>query len=145
MRARSTAARPPGFHELFELLRTTREARCDNIRRLNEARVPILAGADAQLGVFPGPGLHREIAILIRCGLTPFQALYAATAGAARFVSGHSDPDFGIVRAGNRADLILVDGNPLIEPRVIDHIHTVIKDGVVLERHPLATASVPGS
>ncbi len=135
----------PGFHDYFELLRTTREARCDNIRRLNEARVPILAGADAQLGVFPGPGLHREIAILIRCGLTPFQALYAATAGAARFVSGQSDPDFGIVRVGNRADLILVAGNPLIEPRAIDHIHMVIKDGVVLERHPLATASVPGS
>jgi imidazolonepropionase-like amidohydrolase len=128
---------PPGFAEFFAILPGTRAARCDNVRRLSAAGVRILAGADAQLGVFPGPALHREIANLIRCGLTPLRALEGATAAAAAFVSGQDEPDFGLVRAGKRADLILVNGNPLIEPRVLDDIYLVIKDGYVLERHPL--------
>ena len=130
----------PEFQMFFALLPGTREARCDNIRRLNAAGVRILAGADAQLGVFPGPALHREIATLMRCGLSPRQALEAATSAAASFIANTSDPDFGLARIGKRADLILVGGNPLIEPRAIDDIRMVMKDGVVLERHPL-----PGS
>jgi enamidase len=134
------ARQPAAFQEFFALLPATREARCDNVRRLNAAGVRILAGADAQLGVFPGPALHREIAILIRCGLTPRQALEAATSAAASFVANDSEPDFGLARIGKRADLILVGGNPLIEPTALDDIRMVMKDGVVLERHPL-----PGS
>jgi imidazolonepropionase-like amidohydrolase len=130
-------AQQPEFVEFFRMLAATRDARCDNVRRLNAAGVQILAGADAQLGVFPGPGLHREIASLVRCGLTPFQAMRAATSGAARFVSGQDEPDFGIVAAGKRADLILVNGDPLTSPEVIDDIRYVIKDGWVLERVPL--------
>ena len=133
-------AQPPAFREFFAMLPATREARCDNIRRLNAAGVRILAGADAQLGVFPGPALHREIAILRRCGLSPQQALEAATSAAASFVANDSEPDFGLARIGKRADLILVAGNPLIEPAALDDIRMVMKDGVVLERHPL-----PGS
>ncbi len=134
-------AQVPEFVAFFKLLAATREARCDNVRRLNAAGVRILAGADAQLGVFPGPGLHREIAALIRCGLSPSQALQAATSAAARFVSGQEEPDFGIVRVGSRADLVIVNGNPLAEPRALDDIRYVIKDGWVLERHPLAPPS----
>jgi imidazolonepropionase-like amidohydrolase len=130
-------AQPPEFVEFFRMLAATRDARCDNVRRLNAAGVQILAGADAQLGVFPGPGLHREIASLVRCGLTPFQAMRAATSAAARFVSGQDEPDFGIVAAGKRADLIMVNGDPLTSPEVIDDIRYVIKDGWVLERVPL--------
>jgi imidazolonepropionase-like amidohydrolase len=142
---RPANAEPPEFTEFFRMLVATREARCDNIRRMVEAGVQVLAGADAQAGVFPGPGLHREIDTLMRCGLTPFQALTGATAAAARFVTGQDDPDFGIVREGKRADLILVNGNPLVEPRSLHWIHMVMKDGVVLERHPIATASAAGS
>jgi imidazolonepropionase-like amidohydrolase len=127
-------SQPPEFTALFQLLAATREARCDNVRRLSAAGVHVLAGADAQLGVFPGPGLHREIADLVRCGLTPFQALQAATSAAARFVSGLDDPDFGTVQNGKRADLILVNGDPLRSPVAIDDIRLVIKDGWVLER-----------
>jgi imidazolonepropionase-like amidohydrolase len=104
---------------------------------LNAAGVQILAGADAQLGVFPGAALHREIANLVRCGLSPFQAVSAATGGAARFVSGQDDPDFGIVKVGSRADLLLVAGDPLANAAAVDDIVTVIKDGRVLERHPI--------
>jgi enamidase len=141
---------PAPFQEFFALLPATREARCDNVRRLNAAGVRILAGADAQLGVFPGPALHREIATLIRCGLTPEKALEAATSAAASFVANDPEPDFGLARVGKRADLILVGGNPLIEPAALDDIRMVMKDGVVLERHPIPgsrppTATPPGS
>ncbi len=47
-------AQPPEFVEFFRMLAATRDARCDNVRRLNAAGVQILAGADAQLGVFRG-------------------------------------------------------------------------------------------
>jgi imidazolonepropionase-like amidohydrolase len=141
-------SQPPEFVEFFKMLAATREARCDNVRRLNAAGVTILAGADAQLGVFPGPALHREIASLVRCGLTPFQALKAATSAAARFVSGKDDPDFGTVVNGKRADLIVVNGNPLNSTDVLDAIRYVIKDGWVLERHslegPQPSATPPG-
>jgi enamidase len=131
-------AQPPEFTEFVKMLAATREARCENVRRLNAAGVQILAGADAQLGVFPGAALHREIAALARCGLSPFQAMSAATAAAARFITGKGDPDFGIVKDGNRADLLLLGGNPLLDPAAVDHIVAVIKDGWVLERHPIA-------
>ena len=131
-------AQPPEFTEFFKMLAATRDARCDNVRRLNAAGVQILAGSDAQLGVFPGAALHREIAALARCGLSPFQVMYGATAAAARFVSGQSDPDFGIVKVGNRADLLLIGGNPLVDAAAVDDIVAVIKGGRVLERHPIA-------
>jgi hypothetical protein len=131
---------PPELVEYTRMLTATREARCDNIRRLNAAGVRILAGADAQLGVFPGSSLHREIAGLMRCGLTPFQALQAATSAAARFVSGQDEPEFGILVEGRRADLLMVNGNPLAEPEALHWIALVIKDGRVLQRRPLAEA-----
>jgi imidazolonepropionase-like amidohydrolase len=130
-------ALPEDFHEFMKLLAATREVRCDNLRRVSAAGIPILAGADAQLGVFPGPALHREIDALIRCGVAPFDAIRAATSAAARFVTGQDEPEFGIVRNGSRADLLLVNGNPLVEPAALHSIVLVIKDGRVLERHPL--------
>lgn len=130
----------PEFQKFFALLTETRDARCDNVRRVSAAGVRVLAGADAQLGVFPGPALHREIATLIRCGLSPKLALEAATSAAASFIANTYEPDFGLARIGKRADLIMVGGNPLTEPAAIDDIRMVMKDGVVLERHPL-----PGS
>jgi imidazolonepropionase-like amidohydrolase len=136
-------AQPPEFVEYFKMLAATREARCDNVRRLNAVGVPILAGADAQLGVFPGPALHREIFNLVRCGLTSFQALQAATILAARFVTGNVDPDFGTVQSDKRADLIVVNGDPLVDPKAIDDIRFVIKGGWVLERHPLGGGPRP--
>ena len=131
---------PGEFRDFMKLLAATRDVRCDNVRRVSAAGIPILAGADAQLGVFPGPALHREIDALIRCGVPPVDALRAATSAAARFVTGEDEPEFGIVRSGGRADLLLVNGNPLVEPAALHSLLLVIKDGRILERHPLAGA-----
>ena len=131
---------PGEFRDFMKLLAATRDVRCENVRRVSAAGIPILAGADAQLGVFPGPALHREIDALIRCGVPPVDALRAATSAAARFVTGEDEPEFGIVRSGGRADLLLVNGNPLVEPAALHSLLLVIKDGRILERHPLAGA-----
>jgi imidazolonepropionase-like amidohydrolase len=124
----------------MRLIAETREARCENVRRVHAAGVTVLAGADAQSGVFPGPGLHRELRHLVRCGLTPAEALRAATGDAARFITRADDPDFGIVAEGKVADLVLVDGDPTADVAASEHIRAVFRHGVLLERHPLAPA-----
>lgn len=125
------------FRAYFDLLHSNRQAWRENIRLLREAGITVLAGSDAQTGVFPGAGLHRELALLVEGGMTPAQAIRAATLDAARFLSASDDPDFGSVRVGKVADLLLVDGNPTFHLSALARIRTVMKGGVMLERHPL--------
>lgn len=84
------------------------------VRVLHEEGVPILAGSDAlKRNVVPGFGLLRELDYLVAAGLRPYEALRAATSDAARFL-GRSD-EFGSVAPGLRADLILLDADPLAD------------------------------
>jgi imidazolonepropionase-like amidohydrolase len=131
---------PGVFGPFIELMRETREARLDNVRRLRAAGITILAGSDAQSGVFPGPGLHRELAWLVRSGMSPAEAIRGATLDAARFLANGAEPDFGQVAVGRRADLLLVDGNPARDVGALESIRTVFLGGIPLERAP-----VPGS
>jgi len=128
----------PDFLGYFEALRSMRRQWRDNVRLLREAGVTILAGSDTQSGVFPGPGLHRELALLVETGMTPAQVIRAATLDGARFLTGNDDPDFGTVAVGKRADLLLVEGNPAFNISALTRIRTVMKNGVVLERHPIS-------
>jgi imidazolonepropionase-like amidohydrolase len=83
------------------------------IGALHRAGVPLIAGTDA-MGVplvVPGASLHRELQLLTESGLTPYEAIRAATINPAVFLS--KDEEFGTVTEGKRADLLLVDGNPL--------------------------------
>src|SRR5439155_902476 len=88
------------------------DARRRNVAKLRAAGVPVLAGSDAcNAGDFPGAGLHLELAKLVEAGLTPGEALRAATWENARFLAGES-ADFGEIAVGKRADLVLVAGDP---------------------------------
>jgi imidazolonepropionase-like amidohydrolase len=90
------------------LFRATREA----ISQLISEKVPILAGTDAApelTGVPWGASLHGELELLVAEGLTPTQALVAATSATAK---AFGLADRGSLRAGMRADLLLVDGDP---------------------------------
>jgi imidazolonepropionase-like amidohydrolase len=136
--------RPAEFETFFALVAATRDARGDNVRRMHAAGVTILAGSDAQTGVFPGPGLHRELAALVAAGLTPAQALRAATSDAARFVTGQAEPEFGTIAVGTIAvgkiaDLVLVDGDPTADIGRTAHITHVFLGGTELPRHPIRT------
>ncbi len=125
------------FERFFQLLQATRDARKDNVRRLHAAGVTILAGSDVQTGIFPGAGLHRELAALVTAGLTPAQALRAATGDAARFVTGSDDPEFGSIGVGKIADLVVVDGDPTADIANVSRITHVLVGGAELERHPV--------
>jgi imidazolonepropionase-like amidohydrolase len=80
---------------------------------LNRAGVPLMAGTDA-MGypfVVPGASLHHELRLLVASGLTPYEALRAATLAPAAFLG--KTTEFGGIATAKRADLLLVDGNPL--------------------------------
>jgi Amidohydrolase family len=82
------------------------------IKALYEAGVPFLLGSDApQLWNVPGFSAHRGLGALVAAGLTPYQALRTGTVDVAKFLG--EEGKSGVVRAGARADLILLDANPL--------------------------------
>lgn len=82
------------------------------IKALHDAGAGLLLGSDApQVFNVPGFSLHRELRYLVQAGLTPYQALATGTREVARFLG--TPADFGTVEPGRRADLILVQGNPL--------------------------------
>ncbi|MDP6980140.1 MAG: amidohydrolase family protein [Myxococcota bacterium] len=106
----------------------------DNLRRLRAAGVTILAGSDVQSGVFPGASLHRELANLVDAGMSPAEAIRAATLDPARFIANGGEPDAGIIAAGKRADFILVEGDPTRDIAALSNIREVFLDGVAIER-----------
>jgi imidazolonepropionase-like amidohydrolase len=82
------------------------------IKALYDAGVPFLLGSDApQLWNVPGFSAHRELGALVAAGLTPYQALRTGTVDVAKFMG--EEGKAGVVRAGARADLLLLDANPL--------------------------------
>jgi imidazolonepropionase-like amidohydrolase len=102
---------------------------------LHKAGVDILAGCDVSDplpilgGLAHGASLHHELQLLVAAGLTPIEALQAATATPARRF-GLSDR--GRIAPGARADLLLVDGNPTTNISDTLSIRTVWRQGVKL-------------
>src|SRR5262245_21420506 len=85
------------------------------VRGLRDAKVRLLLGTDspATVAVAPGFSVHDELKNLVAAGLTPYEALRAATANAAEFLN--ATDEFGTVAVGRRADLIMVNANPLTD------------------------------
>lgn len=97
------------------------------IRPMLSAGVGFLAGTDTPDGfAFPGFSLHEELAALVDAGLTAMQALQSATRNPAEYFGLH---DSGTIRPGNRADLILLDANPLEDIRNTRRINAVLVRG----------------
>lgn len=101
--------------------------------RARAAGIPIAAGAD--LGNrYPHGSNAREIALLVRCGMSPMEALRAATAVAAHAL--RRADRIGVVGAGKQADLLLFDGDPLTDIESLQdasRIALVIKGGCAVE------------
>jgi imidazolonepropionase-like amidohydrolase len=103
----------------------------ENLRRERDARVLVVAGSDAgNPGTFHGPAIHRELELLVRAGLTPGEALAAATVNAARVVSRFAD--LGAIAPGKLADLVVLEASPLADIRNTSRIALVVKDGRAL-------------
>jgi len=82
------------------------------VRRLQANGVPLLAGSDGpQFFMVPGFGLHRELEALVAAGLTPFEALSAATRTPAAYLGRGAES--GTIAVGKDADLVLLDADPL--------------------------------
>ncbi len=81
---------------------------------LYRAGVPIIAGTDTPAPwVLPGAGLVHELELLVECGLSPVDAIRAATGRAA--VALRRSADVGTVQPGRRADLVITDRDPLAD------------------------------
>lgn len=103
-----------------------------SVGALHAAGVTILAGTDAgNPGTTHGASLHGELELLVRAGLSPAEALNSATAATA---DAFGLDDRGRIAPGLRADLVLVDGNPLADITATRAIDAVWKNGHAVER-----------
>jgi imidazolonepropionase-like amidohydrolase len=106
------------------------------LNQMQHLGVGILAGTD--LGnpyCFPGSSLSDELALLVEAGLKPIEALQAATRSPARFLG--RDEELGTVQTGKRADLVLLDADPLADIRHTTKIQSVITNGRYYDRAAL--------
>lgn len=106
------------------------------VGEMQRAGVGILAGTDPPgRGVFPGFSLHDELALLVQAGLTPMEALQAATRNPAKFF-GKLD-SFGTVERGKIADLVLLEANPLENIQNTRKIAAVVFGGKLIPKPEL--------
>lgn len=112
------------------------EASLKAVGDMHAAGIPILAGTDSTApNLVPGFALHDSVADLVQAGLTPMQALQAATSKPAEFLGRSSEQ--GTIAPGQRADLILLDANPLEDIHNTEKIQAVILKGKYLDRNAL--------
>lgn len=115
------------------------------VQAMRKSHARILAGTDVpNANMVHGASLHSELSLLVAAGLSPVEALAAATSAPAD-VFGLSDR--GRIAAGKRADLLLVSGDPCADIRATRRIVSVWKGGIEIERSPAVpqkTAEGPG-
>jgi imidazolonepropionase-like amidohydrolase len=91
----------------------------------------ITAGTDTPIPyVYPGVSLHQELELLVSAGLTPMQAIMAATKNAAELL-GHAD-QLGTLEAGKIADLQILSANPLENIANVRSVEMVFRDGKLI-------------
>jgi imidazolonepropionase-like amidohydrolase len=101
----------------------------DIVRKLHAANVPFLAGTDTPAGVdvIPGISLHLELQRFVAAGFTPLEALQTATVNPAKFYNRLDD--FGAIKTGRIADLLVLEANPLDDIANTLKIAGVVADG----------------
>ena len=110
----------------------------DRTRDLKNAGVKLLAGTDMpQAFVYPGFSLHDELALLVRSGLTPLEALRTATYNPADYFGALDS--LGTITQGKVADLVLLDADPLVDIRNTRRISAVIANGRLFDSASRAT------
>jgi hypothetical protein len=105
---------------------------------LYTAGAKYLAGSNAATyGIMPGAGLHLELTLLRRIGLSPREALAAATSN---YADAYGWRDVGRIEPGRVADLLLLDVDPRVDILAVDHIRTLVFKGAVVDRNALLAA-----
>lgn len=111
-----------------ELLEKVTDVLVKLVGGLHRAGVPVVAGTD--VGV-PGHTLHRELELYVKAGFTPLEAIQAATITPARVMK--LENEVGTIEPGKRADLIILDANPLDDIRNIRQVRFVMTQGRLFE------------
>ncbi len=120
----------------LESARRTVEVRRRLIKALHDAGAGLLLGSDApQIYNVPGFSTHRELEALVGAGLTPYQALETGTRNVARYFA--TTKETGTIEKGRRADLILLDADPLADIR-----NTARRSGVMVRGRWLPQAEI---
>ena len=102
------------------------------VKALHDAGVPVVAGTDEGI---PGHSVHREIELYVEAGLTPLEALQAATIVPARAIK--LDAELGTIEKGKRADMVVLNANPLERIQNIRSARWTIIDGRVYDTQAL--------
>jgi imidazolonepropionase-like amidohydrolase len=97
------------------------------LRALVDAGALVVTGTDSPFVPY-ATGLHAELRLYVRGGLTPFETLRAATYASAT-AAGVID-DTGTVEIGKLADLVVIDGDPLVDIKDTDNVVMTVKNGV---------------
>jgi imidazolonepropionase-like amidohydrolase len=123
------------FNGNFNNLAFTREhlpTQKNNLKKVFDAAIPVVLGTDTGFeGVLIGVATQIELELLVEAGLTPNQALGAATINAARMIG--REKDLGTVEAGKLADLVILDADPLQDIRNVTRIFRTMKGGSLYE------------
>jgi imidazolonepropionase-like amidohydrolase len=115
--------------ELLAKERGVGQRQRDNFRKAHAAGVKMAFGTDA--GVYPHGDNAKQFHTMVQYGMTPTQAIQAATISAADLI-GRSG-DVGSLAPGHFADLIAVSSDPLQRIEVLEHVDTVVKGGVLVK------------
>lgn len=106
----------------------------DLVGMAQRSGVGVLAGTDMAARIVPGQSLHRELELLVESGLTPLEALRAATTNPAR---AFGRADLGAIEAGRTADFVLLRADPLDQISNVRAIEAVVARGRVYDRAAL--------
>jgi hypothetical protein len=107
------------------------------IKGLHDQGAGLLLGSDTpQVFNVPGFAIHQELELLVAAGLTPYQALRTGTVNPARYFGAENQ--FGTIREGLSAELILLDGNPFVDIRNIRNIKGVMLKGQWLDQEQIS-------
>ncbi len=132
LQAQNKFTSPAGFALRKQLLAQSMRV----VGQMQASGVPVLAGTDSAAPyVVPGFALHQELALLVQAGLTPMQAIQAATKNPADFL-GKLETQ-GTIEPGKTADLLLLDANPLADIHNTQKIRALILRGELVDRSAL--------
>ncbi|MGQ3230586.1 MAG: amidohydrolase family protein, partial [Blastomonas fulva] len=98
----------------------------DNFRKAHKAGVKMVFGSDA--GVMPHATAGGQFKVMVEYGMTPIEAIRAATMNAAEALG--KTQDVGAIAVGRYADIIAVDGDPLADVRELESVDAVVQGGV---------------
>jgi imidazolonepropionase-like amidohydrolase len=101
----------------------------ETFQKAVRAGVPMLFGTDA--GVYPHGDNGKQFATMVKWGMTPMQAIQAATKSAAEALG--KTADVGAIAVGRYGDIVAVAGDPIADVTLLQHVDTVIKGGVVVK------------